>query len=168
MASSKPRSTAAFRTAWALLASLICRPNGLASGESLALGRRSNANRTASLSNPSLFPGKREFRRGDKPRKNAPETDLRCRRDRSPKRKPGNCGPFASVQEISVRAGVRGGPGRPSSIQRVQQLIVSHLCLMSHCVPMRIFEIVPPSVVALMASGGRRKLTLASNRAAGA
>ena len=74
--------------------------------------RRSNANRTASLSNPSLFPGKREFRRRDKLRKNAPETELRCRRDRSPKRMPANCGPFSSVQEISLRAGVRGGAGR--------------------------------------------------------
>ena len=44
--------------------------------------------RTASASNPSLFPGKREFRRRDKPPKRAPETEVRRLRDGAPKRKP--------------------------------------------------------------------------------
>jgi hypothetical protein len=56
--------------------------------------------------------GKRNFEARDKGAEMAVGIHLASRRDQAPARKPANSGLFAKTGEISVRHGLRGGPGR--------------------------------------------------------
>ena len=68
--------------------------------------------RTESLPAAVSVSGKRNFTARDKGAEIARWIRLAVRRDQAPARKPADSGLFAKSREISVRLGLRGGPGR--------------------------------------------------------
>src|SRR4029077_4660455 len=107
--SSKLQSTAHSCTAWALFASLTCRPNGPGSTRCLAIPGVKRKSRTESQQTKSPISGKRKFQGQRQNRETAPETLPAPRRDFCHGRKPANCGHLSSVWEISANVGLRWG-----------------------------------------------------------
>src|SRR6516164_1573219 len=130
---------------WALPVSPTCHPNGQGSVRCLAF-RRTDPAFEPSLYQGQLPPsGNAIFQGRDKDLKTVPAIQSADCRDKMGAQIAANSRRFALNWEISVCAGLRGGPGRPATLQRYQRAGFSNHLKNDFCKQKGICHIIQPA-----------------------